>query len=126
MADMSAVHDKITKMAGMMGASPDTVSKMKDEMTKKASATSTPSTTVVVAVKKWAGTPEMDYEDMIQKLSDQDIDKMSEQEAKDYLKKTRDAIIEDEKEEGETETGPEESDSKPSLQDAFNKAGGMY
>ena len=91
--DSTMIKDKMIQMATKLGMSPDTIKAMQDD-----SLSATPSS-VTVAVVKPVSTEAPESEDKVfeecAKFTDEQIDKMSEQEAKDYLKKVRDASKED-------------------------------
>ena len=74
--------EKLAKIASMLWVSTETISKMTDEASIKSSNTTPDATVTKVEIK----TEEFD----ISKLSDEEINKMSEQEAKDTIKKVRD------------------------------------
>ena len=128
--DKWVIVDKLAKMAEMVGISPDVVSKIKEH------ASASPSVSVAV-VKTSATKPTEDKtaekptdkksseceeckdgETCIECITDEQIDKMTEQEAKDFIKKVR---------YDETSDGPTASvEKKPSsLQETFNKMGMM-
>lgn len=82
---MNPMLDKVTQILSKLGVSTDTISKVTDEASNKQ-----PEVTVTkVAVAVTEDKP----------LTDDEINKMTEQEAKDYIKKMRD---EDSKEEDES------------------------
>lgn len=92
--DTSMIKQKMIDMATKMWATPETLKAMEAD-----SFQASPSVTVAVVKSSSSDSgTENETDDSTDKfleecskLSDQDIDKMSEQEAKDYLKKVRDA-----------------------------------
>lgn len=84
------IKDKMIQMATKLGMSPETIKSMESD-----TMSTTPSTSsVTVAVVKPESSDTTTEDKVMEecaKFTDEQIDKMSEQEAKDYLKKVRDA-----------------------------------
>lgn len=94
MEKIDMIKEKMVEMAKKIGCSPETIKAMESDMSSEK-----PSVTVAVVKKE---TPESDT-----KLTDEQIDKMSEQEAKDMLKK----IMSEEKTEDMSEEEPKKEES---------------
>ncbi len=75
--------EKLAMIASKLGVSTETISKMTDEASKNKTEPAVTVTKVEVAVENEK------YD--IETLTDEQIDKMSESEAKDFLKKARDS-----------------------------------
>lgn len=82
---MNPMLDKVTQILSKLGVSTDTISKVADEASKKQPE---------VTVTKVAVAVEPKEED--ENLTDEQIDKMTEKEAKDYIKKIRDEDMKEE------------------------------
>ena len=75
--ETNPILEKLAMIASKLGVSTETISKMTDEATKSQSAPAVTVTKVTVEPKE-------------EILTDEQIDKMTEKEAKDYIKKMRD------------------------------------
>lgn len=96
------ILDKLAMFMSKVWVKEDTIIKATDEATQAMqSKASAPAITVTkVAVTE---TPSEDTKYDISKISDQDIDKMTIEEAKDFIKKARDYENADDSKEGEIE-----------------------
>lgn len=104
--DTNMVKEKMSMMLKKMWATPETIKAVEADPMSSSKPEEAPTASVtVVAVKK----PEamaMDYN-----ITDEQIDKMSEQEAKDTLKKWRDIMNKEEKDEEKITPNPKPEQS---------------
>lgn len=111
------LKEKMTMMLKKMGASPDTLKAVEsDSYSSKPVETPTASVTVVAVKKPEDSTEEETPNDKMESecanMTDDQINKMSESEAKDYIKKMRDSMKQD-KEEDLMEEGKPTPNPKP-------------
>lgn len=85
------IKAKMLEMAKRMGMSDDTLKAMESDKMEA----STPSVTVAIVKEEESDKKEGDIEKECANLTDDQISKMSDTEAKDYLKKIRDSYKED-------------------------------
>lgn len=122
--DMRMVSAKFLEMAKKLWVSPETVSSIEKDLSSKK-----PTTVVVAKVSKWLAPAEQlkQVSDCCNK-TDEEIDNMSEKEAKQCIKDCRDACKTEESDEWECEKEWEDSKEttdaskkEMSMQDIFNK-----
>jgi len=133
--DSKMMAEKLVKMAWMMGWSPETIDKLKNEIVSKQAPQEEQSnqsnqpkwaTVIVASVKKDTqdkSNSESEYCDKLCAMDDKAIDNLSDKDAKDLLKSVRDEM---KKEEWDEESSKKWEDSPMDFQTMMNKTGTMF